>query len=24
VNLIRTPEYKQYVPDEDPYFAMFL
>ena len=24
VNLIRTPEYKQYTPDEDPYFAMFL
>jgi branched-chain amino acid transport system substrate-binding protein len=24
VNLIRNPEYKQYVPDEDPYFAMFL
>ena len=23
VNLIRKPEYKQYVPDEDPYFAMF-
>lgn len=23
VNLIRHPEYKQYVPDEDPYFAMF-
>lgn len=24
VNLIRNPEYKQYVPDEDPYFKMFL
>ena len=24
VNLVRTPEYKQYVPDEDPYFSMFL
>lgn len=23
VNLIRNPEYKQYVPDEDPYFSMF-
>lgn len=23
VNLIKHPEYKQYVPDEDPYFAMF-
>jgi branched-chain amino acid transport system substrate-binding protein len=23
VNLIRNPEYKQYVPDEDPYFKMF-
>ena len=23
VNLIRHPEYKQYVPDEDPYFSMF-
>jgi urea transport system substrate-binding protein len=23
VNLVRHPEYKQYVPDEDPYFAMF-
>jgi urea transport system substrate-binding protein len=23
VNLIRTPEYKQYTPDEDPYFKMF-
>ena len=23
VNLIRNPEYKQYTPDEDPYFAMF-
>ncbi len=24
VNLIRNPEYKQYTPDEDPYFKMFL
>jgi branched-chain amino acid transport system substrate-binding protein len=24
VNLVRNPEYKQYVPDEDPYFSMFL
>jgi branched-chain amino acid transport system substrate-binding protein len=24
VNLIRNPEYKQYVPDEDPYFSMFV
>jgi branched-chain amino acid transport system substrate-binding protein len=24
VNLIRNPEYKQYTPDEDPYFSMFL
>jgi branched-chain amino acid transport system substrate-binding protein len=24
VNLIKHPEYKQYVPDEDPYFAMFV
>ena len=23
VNLIRNPEYKQYTPDEDPYFKMF-
>lgn len=23
VNLIRNPEFKQYVPDEDPYFTMF-
>ena len=23
-NLIRNPEYKQYTPDEDPYFKMFL
>jgi branched-chain amino acid transport system substrate-binding protein len=23
VNLVRNPEYKQYTPDEDPYFAMF-
>lgn len=23
VNLIRNPEYKQYTPDEDPYFSMF-
>jgi branched-chain amino acid transport system substrate-binding protein len=23
VNLIRTPEYKQYTPAEDPYFSMF-
>jgi branched-chain amino acid transport system substrate-binding protein len=23
VNLVRNPEYKQYVPDEDPYFTMF-
>jgi branched-chain amino acid transport system substrate-binding protein len=23
VNLIRTPEFKQYTPDEDPYFKMF-
>ena len=23
VNLIRNPEYKQYTPDEDPYFTMF-
>ena len=23
VNLIRHPEYKQYTPDEDPYFTMF-
>ena len=23
VNLIRNPEYKQYSPDEDPYFTMF-
>jgi hypothetical protein len=22
--LIRNPEYKQYTPDEDPYFKMFL
>ena len=22
-NLIRNPEYKQYTPDEDPYFKMF-
>jgi branched-chain amino acid transport system substrate-binding protein len=24
VNLVRHPEFKQYVPDEDPYFTMFL
>ena len=24
VNLVRHPEYKQYTPDEDPYFKMFL
>ena len=24
VDLIRHPEYKQYTPDEDPYFKMFL
>lgn len=24
VNLIRNPEHKQYTPDEDPYFKMFL
>lgn len=24
VNLVRNPEYKQYTPDEDPYFKMFL
>ena len=24
VNLIRNPEYKQYTPDEDPYFKMFV
>lgn len=24
VNLVRTPEYKQYVPDEDPFFKRFL
>lgn len=24
VNLVRTPEFKQYVPAEDPYFSMFL
>ncbi|MFZ5789888.1 MAG: ABC transporter substrate-binding protein [Pseudomonadota bacterium] len=24
VNLVRNPEFKQYVPDEDPYFSMFL
>ena len=23
VNLVRNPEYKQYVPDEDPFFSMF-
>jgi branched-chain amino acid transport system substrate-binding protein len=23
VNLVRNPEYKQYTPDEDPYFKMF-
>lgn len=23
VNLVRNPEYKQYTPDEDPYFSMF-
>ena len=23
VNLIRNPEFKQYTPDEDPYFSMF-
>jgi branched-chain amino acid transport system substrate-binding protein len=23
VNLVRTPEFKQYTPDEDPYFKMF-
>ncbi len=24
VNLVRTPEYKQYIPDEDPFFKKFL
>jgi len=24
VNLVRHPEYKQYIPDEDPFFKMFL
>lgn len=24
VNLIRNPEYKQYTPDEDPFFSMFV
>ena len=24
VNLVRHPEFKQYTPDEDPYFKMFL
>ena len=23
VNLVRNKEYKQYIPDEDPFFAMF-
>lgn len=23
VNLVRNPEYKQYIPDEDPFFKMF-
>jgi len=24
VNLVRNPEYKQYTPDEDPFFSMFV